>query len=53
MRQNVSEYLQEELRVTPTKYELEDFFAEVDELSLTVERLQAHVNQLVSRYESN
>ncbi|WP_131795659.1 ubiquinone biosynthesis accessory factor UbiJ [Fluoribacter gormanii] len=53
LQQNVSEYLQEELRVMPTKYELEDFFAEVDELSLSVERLQAHVNQLISRYEIN
>ncbi|MCW8409176.1 SCP2 sterol-binding domain-containing protein [Legionella sp. PATHC035] len=53
MRHNVSEYVQEELRVIPTKYELEDFFAEVDELSLSVERLQAHVNQLISRYEIN
>lgn len=53
MRQNVSEYLQEELRVIPTKYEMEDFFAEVDELSLSVERLQAHINQLISRYEIN
>jgi hypothetical protein len=42
---------EEELRVMPTKYELEDFFVEVDELSLSVERLQAHVNQLISRYE--
>lgn len=53
MRQNISEYLQEELRVLPTKYELEDFFAEVDELTLSVERLQAHVNQLISHYEIN
>ena len=53
MRQNVTEYLQEELRVVPSKFELEDFFAEVDELSLTVERLQAHVNQLLSRHETN
>ncbi|KTD42712.1 ubiquinone biosynthesis accessory factor UbiJ [Legionella parisiensis] len=51
MRQNISEYLQEELRLFPTKYELEDFFVEVDELSLSVERLQAHINQLISRYE--
>ncbi|HHF7366310.1 TPA: SCP2 sterol-binding domain-containing protein [Legionella bozemanae] len=51
MRQNMSEYLQEELRLFPTKYELEDFFVEVDELSLSVERLQAHINQLISRYE--
>lgn len=53
VRQNMTEYLQEELRVLPSKYELEDFFAEIDELSLTVERLQAHVNQLLSRYEIN
>ncbi|PWY55766.1 hypothetical protein DGG96_08095 [Legionella qingyii] len=53
LQQNVSEYLQEELRVMPTKYELEDFFVAVDELSLSVERLQAHVNQLISRYETN
>ncbi|KTD72324.1 ubiquinone biosynthesis accessory factor UbiJ [Legionella tucsonensis] len=51
MRQNMSEYLQEELRLFPTKYELEDFFVEVDELSLSVERLQAHLNQLISRHE--
>lgn len=51
MRQNMSEYLQEELRIIPTKYELEDFFAEVDELSLSVERLQAHINQLLNHYE--
>jgi ubiquinone biosynthesis protein UbiJ len=51
MRQNMSEYLQEELRVVPSKNELEDFFAEVDELSLSVERLQAHVNHLISRHE--
>ncbi|MGL5742655.1 MAG: ubiquinone biosynthesis accessory factor UbiJ [Legionella sp.] len=53
MRQNVTEYLQEELRVVPSKYELEDFFAEVDELSLSVERLQAHINQLLRHYEIN
>ncbi|KTD57148.1 SCP-2 sterol transfer family protein [Legionella sainthelensi] len=51
VRQNMAEYLQEELRVVPSKYELEDFFAEIDELSLSVERLQAHVNQLINHYE--
>ncbi|WP_115710651.1 ubiquinone biosynthesis accessory factor UbiJ [Legionella sainthelensi] len=51
IRQNMAEYLQEELRVVPSKYELEDFFAEIDELSLSVERLQAHVNQLINHYE--
>ncbi|MDR3442535.1 MAG: SCP2 sterol-binding domain-containing protein [Legionella sp.] len=51
MRHNVAEYLQEELRVIPSKEELEDFFTDVDALSLNVERLQAHVNQLISRHE--
>ena len=51
MRRNVTEYLQEELCIIPSKNELEDFFAEVDELSLDVERLQARLNQLLSRYE--
>ncbi|USQ13876.1 SCP2 sterol-binding domain-containing protein [Legionella lytica] len=51
MRQNMSEYLQEELRILPSQNELEDFYKEVDELSLSVERLQAHVNHLISRHE--
>ncbi|WP_058534115.1 ubiquinone biosynthesis accessory factor UbiJ [Legionella saoudiensis] len=51
MRQNMSEYLQEELRILPSKNELEDFYKEVDELSLSTERLQAHVNHLISRHE--
>ncbi len=53
MRQNVTEYLQEELRVFPSRNELEDFYNDVDELSLNVERLQAHVNQLLSAHETN
>jgi ubiquinone biosynthesis protein UbiJ len=51
MRLNMTEYLQEEVRVLPSKNELEAFFAQVDELSLSVERLQAHVNHLISHYE--
>jgi ubiquinone biosynthesis protein UbiJ len=51
MRQNMSEYLQEELGILPSKNELEDFFVEVDELSLSLERLEAHVNHLISYYE--
>jgi ubiquinone biosynthesis accessory factor UbiJ len=51
MKHNLTEYLQEELRVVPSLNELEDFFAKVDELSLNVERLQAHINQLLSRHE--
>ena len=53
MRLNVAEYVQEELRICPSKNELDDFFNDVDELAITVERLQAHVNQLMSRHEIN
>ncbi|KTD49323.1 Protein YigP [Legionella quateirensis] len=48
MRHNVTEFLQEELRIIPSRNELEDFYNDVDELSLNVERLQAHVNQLLN-----
>lgn len=53
LRQNLGEYLQEELRVCPSNNELDDFFNDIDELSLHVERLQAHINQLLSAYEVN
>ncbi len=49
MRNNMGEYLQEELRLVPSKNEIEDFFKDVDELSLDVERLHAHINQLMSQ----
>jgi ubiquinone biosynthesis protein UbiJ len=48
MRLNVTEYLQEELRLVPSKNELEDFFHDIDELSLAVERLHAQINHLMS-----
>jgi ubiquinone biosynthesis protein UbiJ len=46
MQQNVTEYLQDELRIFPSREEINDFFNDVDELSLRAERLVAHVNQL-------
>lgn len=46
MQHNIRDYLQEELRACPPKEELTDFFNDVDTLSLTVERLAAHVNAL-------
>jgi len=36
MRLNVTEYLQEELRAFPSKEEIDDFFTDIDELSLTL-----------------
>lgn len=52
MRQNVTEYLQEELRAFPPREEINDFFNDIDALSLRTERLSAHVNQLLARYET-
>jgi len=53
MSQNITEFLQEELRVCPTRSELNDFFSDIDELSLSVERVQAQINQLMSLNEIN
>ncbi|HRD69890.1 MAG TPA: SCP2 sterol-binding domain-containing protein [Legionella sp.] len=49
MRLNVTEYLQEELRAFPSKEEIDDFFTDIDELSLTLERVQAQVKQLMKK----
>lgn len=49
MQQNMSEYLQEELRLSPSQEELNDFFNDVDAVSLAVERLEAHIHCLMSK----
>lgn len=51
MQQNLSEYLQEELKVFPSKNEIDDFFHDVDELSLGVERMQAQISQILESHE--
>lgn len=43
LRESVTEYLQEELQAFPSPEEMDDFFQEIDELSLKVERLAAHI----------
>ncbi len=48
LRLNVTEYLQEELRAFPPREEINDFFSDIDALSLRVERLSACVNQLLT-----
>lgn len=45
LQQNITEFLQEEARIFPPKEELDDFFKDVDDLSLRVERLEARMNQ--------
>lgn len=53
MRMNITEYLQEELRAFPSRNEVEDFYNDSDELALQVERLHAHINQLLSLHEAD
>lgn len=52
LRQNVTEYLQEELRAFPPREEIDDFFNDVDELALRVERLTARTNNLLTEEAS-
>ncbi len=45
-KQNLREYLQEELRLTPSRPELEPFLQDVDRLRDDVERLEARIARL-------
>ena len=49
MSANIREYLQEESREVPSRYEVERFAAEVGELRDDVERLAARIQQLQER----
>jgi ubiquinone biosynthesis protein UbiJ len=53
LRHNLTDYLQEELAAVPPREEIDDFFNDIDKLSLDVERLQAHINQLMAAHEVN
>lgn len=53
LRHNLTDYLQEELNAVPPREEIDDFFNDIDKLSLDVERLQAHINQLMAAHEIN
>jgi ubiquinone biosynthesis protein UbiJ len=44
--QNLREYLQEEARIVPTRYEVDAFLGEVDTLRDDVERLEARIARL-------
>ncbi|MDO6822519.1 SCP2 domain-containing protein [Marinobacter sp. 1_MG-2023] len=46
---NIEEYVHEESRALPGRRELEATFEDIDSLSLRTERLEAHVNQIESR----
>ena len=47
-RLDVSEYLQEESRIVPTKVELDRFMSDVDNLDANVQRLEARIQRLMS-----
>lgn len=49
MRQNVSEYLQEESQAVPSRYEADKFSANVNSLRDDVERLEARLRDLEGR----
>ena len=46
MTDNVREYLQEERRMVPTRYDIEDFGSDVDRLRDDVDRLAARIGRL-------
>ena len=50
LRMDVTEYLQEESRVTPTRIEVEAFMDEVDELRSDTDRLEARVNRIAAQW---
>lgn len=52
MRLNTKEYLQEELDLLPSQYQLEGFYRDIDTLALRVERLQARI-VLMGNNENN
>lgn len=47
IRSTISEYLHEELRASPSAEELNDFFNDVDALSLDAERLTAQIQHIL------
>lgn len=51
IKHHVSDYLHEELRTFPPREEAHDFFNDVDELTLRVERLDARLNHYLEHHE--
>ncbi|MEJ2116243.1 MAG: SCP2 sterol-binding domain-containing protein [Gammaproteobacteria bacterium] len=50
-RLDLSEYLQEESRIVPTKVELDRFMGGVDELDANVQRLKARIQRLAEQVQ--
>lgn len=52
-RQNLSDYIHDELQLMPSRAELEVLYKDIDTIALDVERLQAHIQQLKKHHEKN
>jgi len=52
-RLDVSEFLQEESRIVPTKVELDRFMSGVDDLDANVQRLEARIQRLMNSEDLN
>lgn len=52
MRLNTQEYLQEEARFLPADAELSDYYAQVDQLRLDSERLEARLTRLLKKKDA-
>jgi ubiquinone biosynthesis protein UbiJ len=48
LERDLSEYLQEELRVVPTRIEIENFIEDVGRLSMDADRLEARLRRLLA-----
>jgi len=53
LEQDIGEYLQEELRVLPSRIETLNFSTDVSRISMDVERLQARVKRLQNTQGNN
>jgi ubiquinone biosynthesis protein UbiJ len=52
LRQNVSEYLQEEIRTAPSRYETDVFRKRVESLRDDVARFEVRLNHLAAERDS-
>jgi len=48
LEQDLSEYLQEELRVVPTRIEIENLIEDIDRLGMDADRLEARLRRLLT-----
>ena len=53
MTNHISDYLHEELRALPPPEEVDDFYNDIDTLSLRVERLSARINLYSVKHETD